>query len=1022
MPSKVLCAVFAAALAAVVSAQNKSPEAPRELGSWGGSVGAEPPSPVGFRLDWDEQARLSATDALAAAWTAQHPAWRVVIDPVARTPWRAYGPGIPVAAPGAGETEIRAAAAGVAELLHALGASPGDAPTVRYVARAGRLWYASFDQSFGGVRADDAGLTVRIDVDGRLVMWGGRFLRAPDGGVAFALTEADAKFAALAALRGDSRVGASTRLTWGEIERVVHRPLADDAAPAAPAWKVRLSADAPLAEWVAYVDARTGAVREVWNDVRFYRRDLPPHLRPRRGTPGAPPAAPPAPASFTGTVTGTVHENVNPDQPPVSVAFPDASFSAQDVGGASGAVLSDAAGTFVWSGSPGLATTLTSGLEGPYITTNNAASGGPQASFNANVPAGATTFAAVWDDANSLLAERDAFFFGTRARNNVLVHNPAESLFNAALPANVNVNGSCNAFYNGTSINFYPAAGGCINTAYSDTVVEHEYGHHVTRVIWAAHGRTIPGHLGEGYSDAQAASCEDTNVIGAGFSGPGTLIRNLVNSCQWPASCGTGVHARGRVIGGSYWETRLEFANAFGAAGEAQMDGYLYQHFHGAPMTETDACLEMLLLDDDDANVLNGTPNTAKFLQGFTVDHGVPFPIPTLQVAHLPLGDTAEGLYPYEVRAAVSTFLGGAPASGSVLYSVDGGGFVAAPMTNLGAEWAGFIPNQAGPANVAYFFAFSDVNGVVSTYPVGAPRTPFAFRTYRPETFFVDGFEAPSGWTTSGVGQNDWQRQAPGNPAHGYDPPAAFEGTQCFGNDLSPAGFNGNYGNNVDNALTSPTIDCTGRTAVTLDYRRWLSVEDGLYDQATIEVSTNGGPFAAVWQNVAGLGGVEHHLDREWVRHRVRLNAADNQSNVVIRFRLVTDGGLVFGGWNVDDLRLDAAPSASILAATGSTAPGGTLTLTVSGVPGEAFALGADLFAPGAYVPFVGTMAVNPLGPSFLLLIPPGAVALPPGGAYPLALPVPPGLTGLTIWFEAVVIPLDLSPLVVSNAVPTLFV
>jgi hypothetical protein len=41
---------------------------------------------------------------------------------------------------------------------------------------------------------------------------------------------------------------------------------------------------------------------------------------------------------------------------------------------------------------------------------------------------------------------------------------------------NVNINSSCNAYYNGTSTNYYRKAGGCENTCYS-TVVGHEVGH-----------------------------------------------------------------------------------------------------------------------------------------------------------------------------------------------------------------------------------------------------------------------------------------------------------------------------------------------------------------------------------------------------------------------------------------------------------------------------------------------------------------------------------------------------------------
>lgn len=1013
-----------ALFAFAANSQQPAKQAKREFGAWGGSVGSEPPSPQGFRIDWAEQDRLAAADPAAAAWIDAHFGWRIVFDPATRLPWRAFGPGLAIASRGAGEAEIREAASRFAVDLHAELRLPGDPPAVRFAAFAGGLWYVSFDQRQDGVRVDDAGLALRIDAAGRLVMWGGRFLPVSGLRKDGVVRAEDARLLAVAALRAEGFLGVSSRLAFGDTTEVIHAPLGGDGTRPGAAWKVRLSVDQPLAEWILYIDASTGAVRESWNDVRFLHHETPRHLRPRgrrEGGPSLPPARSEGPAVFTAAVTGLVHENVDPDQPPVFMPFPDSTFTIVD--GASPPVnaTSDASGNFSFTGGPASSATVASGLDGVWITTNNSTAGGPQAAFSATVAAGAPSLAAVFDDTNSLLAERDAFFFGTRARNNILLHNPTETLFNGALPANVNLAQTCNAFYNGSSINFFAAGGGCINTAYSDTVVEHEYGHHVSNVIYNAHGRSVPGHLGEGYSDLQAASCEDTNLIGYGFFGPGTLIRDLNNTCQWPASCGTGVHARGCVIGGSVWHTRVEFAAAFGAAGKVQLDQYLYAHLHGAPLNETEAFLELLLLDDDDANVLNGTPNFLKFLQGFTTLHGVPCPIPTAIVSHFPLGATANQLHDYQIRATAVQGLGGVIAAGSVVYTVNGGATVVLPMTSAGSEWSAAIPVVAGPAVVEYYLVFVDAGGAATFDPATAPAVRYAFRNFRPEVFFSDGFESASGWVTAGVGQNDWHRQAPGNPNHAYDPATAYAGVACFGNDLSPPGSNGNYRANVDNSLTSPVVDCSTKTGVFLDYRRWLTVEDALYDQARIEISVGGGPFVQVWQNAATAGGIDHHLDTTWVRHQVRLPQADGQASVRIRFRLTSDGGAEFGGWTVDELKLDAVPASPILTATGPLVAGSTLTFGVGGQTGDLFVLAADVGTPGVFVPGLGTIAVDPSAPSFLLLVPPGAATLPTTGRYLLPLTVPPGIAGFTVYGEAVVLPADGSPFVISNVTTTTF-
>lgn len=1011
---------------------------PRALDVWGTPWGPEPPSPIGRRIDWEAQARLSAASPRANAWLAAHPGWRVLFDEVVGAPWRAFGPGIPVVRSGATRDEVAAVSRAVAAELHDAWGLPGETPALRYVGRGGRLWYVSFEQRHDGVRTLDAGLSLRIDVDGRLVMWGGRFPTPERADARAEIAVEDARLSALVRLRGDGLATAGTRFSLAESELVYYAPKDDAYQRSFLAWRLRLSADTPRAEWETFVDARTGEVRAFWNDIRRHAPAAEgflsvatsaddPYRRVKRArhaapsVPSAPSPFPARPATFTANVTAVVHDNVTPDQPGVVVPLPDCAFL---VSGST--QITDAAGSFAYSDAAA-SNLVTSGLDGPWITTNNTV--GAQAAFSATATGGA--LAVAWTDANSTQAERDAMFFGTKARNNVLLRNPAETLFNTPLPANVGVSGACNAYYDGTSINFFPpgvsGSLSCINTAFSDTVVEHEYGHHVTINIYNAHGWTVPGHLGEGFSDAQSGACEDVSVVGVGFSGPGTFVRDMNNTCQWPTTCGTEIHNRGKLIGACYWHTRAQFDLAYGAAGKVQFDEYLYQHFHGAPQTETESCLEMLLLDDTDADLTNGTPNVLKFLQGYTTQHGVPFPIELVNVSHAPLGDTADQFRNYEIRAAASS-IAGAVTSMQLAYSVDGGAYVPVTMAPLGAEWTASIPLQTGQKRIAYYLLATDSTGAVGFSPATAPAIVHTFRTYRPAVFYSDGFEgATTAWTTfatsATLGANDWQRQAPGNPNHAYDPATAFEGTNCFGNDLSPASnWNGLYQANVFNHLTSPTISCAGRTGVTLDYRRWLTVEDGTYDYAKIQLSVNGGAFVDVWQNGANAAGTANHVDAQWTRHLLRLPAADNQSAVQIRFLLDSDANVNLGGWNIDDLRLDAFPAAAPLGKTGTLAPNSQASLIVRGAVGEPFMVFTDLGMIPTYVPFVGSISFDPYSPSFLFVIPPGLMTVPGGGVFAAPFSVPAGLTGFTLWLEAVFAPLDGGPWAISNVLPLTFI
>ena len=98
--------------------------------------------------------------------------------------------------------------------------------------------------------------------------------------------------------------------------------------------------------------------------------------------------------------------------------------------------------------------------------------------------------------------------------------------------------------------------------------------------------------------------------------------------------------------------------------------------------------------------------------------------------------------------------------------------------------------------------------------------------------------------------------------------------------------------------MLSPVIDVSHAVGVRLQYRRWLGVEDGFYDDA--EVFADG---AKLWSNfdTGNQNGSTAHRDREWRFHDLDLTAQAADGSVQIKFGLATDEGLEFGGWNIDD-------------------------------------------------------------------------------------------------------------------------
>jgi uncharacterized protein (TIGR03382 family) len=122
----------------------------------------------------------------------------------------------------------------------------------------------------------------------------------------------------------------------------------------------------------------------------------------------------------------------------------------------------------------------------------------------------------------------------------------------------------------------------------------------------------------------------------------------------------------------------------------------------------------------------------------------------------------------------------------------------------------------------------------------------------------------------------------------------AVSGTHVIGNDLGEGDFNGMYQADKVNQMLSPPIDTAGYDVVRLQHRRWLNVEEGMSDQASIRVGDT-----VVWTNLAD--GATAHTDGEWRFQDVDLSAVAG-GTIRIEYRMTTDASGQYGGWTLDDM------------------------------------------------------------------------------------------------------------------------
>lgn len=107
----------------------------------------------------------------------------------------------------------------------------------------------------------------------------------------------------------------------------------------------------------------------------------------------------------------------------------------------------------------------------------------------------------------------------------------------------------------------------------------------------------------------------------------------------------------------------------------------------------------------------------------------------------------------------------------------------------------------------------------------------------------------------------------------------------------------GNYNNNANVNLWSPSLDFSGLSSVNLSFWHRYDLEDG-YDFGRVWVTTDNG---ATFTRVASFTGT----NTTWSRATINLDSFAGQSSVRIVFQLLSDGSATRDGWYIDDVSIE---------------------------------------------------------------------------------------------------------------------
>ncbi|MEW6073561.1 MAG: M20/M25/M40 family metallo-hydrolase [Planctomycetota bacterium] len=343
-----------------------------------------------------------------------------------------------------------------------------------------------------------------------------------------------------------------------------------------------------------------------------------------------------------------------------------------------------------------------------------------------------------------------------------------------------------------------------------------------------------------------------------------------------------------------------------------------------------------------------------------------------MQIDHTPLPDTTTTQGPFLV-SATATNLDGATVQGMELhYTADLG--LTWTETDMvpagGGAFTGWIPSFGSPIQIDYYLAATDDQGSWEFAPedVDAGGLPYSFFVGTRTVIYATGFEGDdaAGWTWTGYPTHEgWMRSRPFGKAG--DASYAYEGGKVWGTDSGVLSYDGMYEPNNDATLSSPSIDCTGRENVFLEFHRWLAIEDAAHDQA--QVLVNG---VVVWENETGAD----HLDGTWIPVSLDVSAiAAGEPAVVVQFRLLADQVVEYGGWNIDAFSLVEKHAGSGDLGTygsGVNPPGSMVILAGTPALGDAFVLGLDnplgTQSPGAATTLFLSLAPDPAYPAGTLV------------------------------------------------------
>ncbi len=476
------------------------------------------------------------------------------------------------------------------------------------------------------------------------------------------------------------------------------------------------------------------------------------------------------------------------------------------------------------------------------------------------------------------------------------------------LTVNVNINDSCNAFWDGQTINFYQAGGSCNNTGQISSIVYHEFGHGYHQNLTS----NVVGSIGEGTGDFLAAAVTGDPTVGRGFSTRGNGIRRIDGNNRFPDDYVGQVHQDGLIWASALWDFRQAMLQKYGEwEGKIHVNRAFVRAVSRGPGLGT-AYPSLLEGDDDDGDITNGTPNSCEINAAFEA-HGL---INSGQINHQQVPGLAHALILHDAPGRFEPDADGAIALVAGVENVSACGQVDAGLLRLwvnktAEDWVevamtpgqgmmqALLPGMELGSTFSYRLEI-EVDG--QTFKLGDEDSPMVGLVDPGlQDIVTEGFEGGFGeWTHGTIDSDlhdDWAVAAPRGLV--FDAFEAHGGERVAGTDLGEdeafAGTDGAAKPGRSTFLESALISTEGMENVHLELWQHHAVAGTLRilvdGEEVYRHEGSGNTWSGGWRYLAlPLG-----------------EAARDRTDIVVRFEVLAGANNILGGWALDDLSVSGA-------------------------------------------------------------------------------------------------------------------